>query len=212
VSFYANGALAYLSGPNSVTLRNACDTTYAQAAAFPGRSPALFQALPDGVHALGVESPGIDVFDVAVSAPAVATSNPPTPPATCPFPVTTADSSFVNLGQGEFTPLKLIIASDNSRAYILASNLGSVFVLELGVNTVSAIPLTGNPVPLDASLTADGTTLYVGANDGSVHVVSTVSGGDLEQITFTNNNSSNKTSLCSNIPQTCNPDLVAVQP
>ena len=204
VSFYANGALAYLSGPNSVTLRNACDTSYAQAAAFPGRSPALFQALPDGVHALGVESPGIDVFDVAVSAP--------TPPATCPFPVTTADSSFVNLGQGEFTPLKLIVASDNSRAYILASNLGSVFVLELGVNTVSAIPLTGNPVPLDASLTADGTTLYVGANDGSVHVVSTVSGGDLEQITFTNNNSSNKTSLCSNIPQTCNPDLVAVQP
>ncbi len=211
VSFYANGALAYLSGPNSVTMRNACDTSYAQAATFPGRSPALFQALPDGVHALGVESPGIDVFDVAVSAPPVATSNSPTQ-ATCPFPVTAADSSFVNLGQGDFTPLKLIIAPDNSRAYILASNLGSVFVFDLGVNTVSAIPLTGNPVPLDAGLTVDGTTLYVGANDGSVHVVSAVSGGDLQQITFTNNNSSNKSSLCSNIPQTCNADLIAVQP
>jgi hypothetical protein len=211
VSFYANGALAYLSGPSAVTMRNACDMTYAQAAAFPGRSPALFQALPDGVHALGVESPGIDVFNVAVSAPPVATASSPTQ-TTCPFPVTAADSSFVNLGQGGFTPLQLIIAPDNSRAYILASNLGSVFVFNLGVNTVSAIPLTGNPVPLDASLTSDGTTLYIGANDGSVHVVSTVSGGDLQQITFTSNNNSNKSSLCSNIPQTCNADLVAVQP
>jgi len=124
----------------------------------------------------------------------------------------TANSTFVNLGQGAFTPLKLIVSSDNSKAYILASNLGSVFVFDLGVNTVTALPLTGNPVPLDASLTSDGTTLYVGANDGAIHVVSTVSGGDLQQITFTNNNNSNKTSLCSNIPQTCDPDLVAVQP
>jgi hypothetical protein len=204
VSFYANGALAYLSGPSGVTMRNACDTTYGQAASFPSGTPALFQALTDGVHALGLESPGVDVFDVVVTAP-----NPGT---ICPFPVTTANSTFVNIGQGAFTPLKLIVASDNSKAYILASNLGSVFVFDLGVNTVTALPLTGNPVPLDASLTSDGTTLYVGANDGAIHVVSTVSGGDLQQITFTNNNSSNKTSLCSNIPQTCNPDLVVVQP
>ncbi|PYX40070.1 MAG: hypothetical protein DMG81_07540 [Acidobacteria bacterium] len=131
---------------------------------------------------------------------------------TCPFQVTSATSSFVNLGQGNFTPLKLIVASDSSRAYVLTTNLGSVFVFDLGVNTVSALPMTGNPVPLDAGLTSDGTILYVGANDGSVHVVSAVSGGDLQQITFTNNNSSNKSSLCSNIPQTCNPDLIAVQP
>ena len=103
-------------------------------------------------------------------------------------------------------------APDYSRAYILASDRGSIFVVDLGVNAVSAIPLTGNPVPLDASLTPDGTLIYVGANDGSVHVVSTVSGGDLQQITFSTANNSNKTSLCSNVPQTCNPDLVAVQP
>jgi hypothetical protein len=80
------------------------------------------------------------------------------------------------------------------------------------VNAVSAIPLTGNPVPLDASLTPDGSLMYVGANDGSVHVVSTISGGDLDQITFSTSNSGNKTSLCSNILRTCDPDLVAVQP
>ena len=65
-------------------------------------------------------------------------------------------------------------------------------MVDLGVNAVSAIPLTGNPVPLDASLTPDGTLIYVGANDGSLHVVSTVSGGDLEQITFSTGNNSNK--------------------
>ena len=211
VSFYANGALAYLSGPSGVTMRNACDTTYAQAASFSSGKPALFQALSDGVHALGLESPGVDVFDVQVMAPTPATAGSPSD-TTCPFSVTSANSTFVNIGQGDFTPLKLIVAPDNSKAYILASNLGSVFVFDLGVNTVTALPLTGNPVPLDASLTTDGTTLYVGASDGAIHVVSTVSGGDLQQITFTNNNNSNKTSLCSNIPQTCNPDLVAVQP
>jgi WD40 repeat protein len=215
ISFYANGALAYLAGgaSDAVTMRNACDTTYAQAAIFPGRNPVLFQAVPDGIHALGVESPGVDVFTVQVNAPPVAPAQlPALEEVTCPFPVATADSSFVNLGQGTFTPLKLLIAPDNSKAYVLASNLGSVFVLDLGVNTVSSIPLTGNPVPLDVSLTSDGTTLYVGTNDGSVHVVSTVSGGDLVQITFTGDNTGNKSSLCSNIPQTCNPDLVAVQP
>jgi hypothetical protein len=213
VSFYANGSLAYLAGPSGVTMWNACDTTYAQAAAFSGGSPAIFRALADGVHALGVESPGLDVFTVQVNAPQVAVPVPDPPKLpTCPFPVASPTFNFVNLGQGIFTPLKLLVASDNSRAYILASNLGSVFVVDLGVNAVSSIPLTGNPVPLDASLTPDGTLIYVGASDGSVHVVSTISGGDLQQITFSTDNNSNKSSLCSNIPQTCNPDLVAVQP
>ncbi len=208
---YVNGALVYVAGPNGVSMRNACDTTYGPAAAFSGGHPTLFRAVADGVRAIGVESSRIDIFDVQVQAPHPATS-PTDQSTTCPFTATPTGATFVNLGQGSFTPLKLLIAPDYSRAYILASDLGSVFVVDLGVNAVSAIPLTGNPVPLDASLTPDGTLLYVGANDGSVHVVSTVSGGDLQQITFSTANNSNKSSLCSNIPQTCNPDLVAVQP
>jgi uncharacterized protein YjdB len=214
VSPYANGALAYLSGgqPNAVTMINTCDGTYAQAAAFTvPRLPVIFQAIPDGIHAVGIDPPGLDIFTAKARAPAPATPSLPSS-ITCPFPVSASTPSFVNLGQGNFTPLKLIVAPDNSKAYVLASNLGSVFVYDFGVNTVSAIPLTGNPMPLDASMTSDGTLLYVGASDGAVHVVSTVSGGDLQQITFANNNSTNKGSLCSNIPQTCNPDLIAVQP
>jgi hypothetical protein len=211
VSSYVNGSLIYLAGQNGVSMRNACDMTYGQAASFSSGHPVLFRAVADGIRAIGVESPGVDVFDVTVEAPAPATLNNPSS-TTCPFHVTATNSTFVNLGQGTFVPLKLLLAPDNSRAYILASTLGSVFVVDLGVNAVSAIPLTGNPVPLDASLTPDGSLMYVGANDGSVHVVSTISGGDLDQITFSTSNSSNKTSLCSNILRTCDPDLVAVQP
>lgn len=214
VAPYANGSLLYLSGgdTNAITMRNACDTNYtlADSVTVP-RLPALFQVVPDGVHAIGVDSPGLDIFTHKVVAPAIATTGSPTS-VTCPFTVTHPPPEFVNLGQGEFTPLKLILAPDGARAYILASNLSSVFIYDFGVGTVSAIPLTGGPVPLDATLTSDGTLLYVGAADGSVHVVSTVSGGDLQQVTFTNNNSTNKGSLCSNIPQTCNPDLIAVKP
>ena len=220
VAAYANGALGYLSGGSAspaINLFNTCDTTYGIAASIPvPRLPTMFQVLPDGVHAIGFDPPGVDVFAIKTLAPTPATLTQPNS-TTCPFTVAAPDPpdqefSFANLGQGDFTPLKLIISSDNSRAYILASNLSSIFIYDFGVGTVSAVPLAGSPVPLDASLTTDGTLLYVGTSDGSVHVVSTVSGGDLQQITFTNNNATNKGSLCNNIPQFCNPDVVAVQP
>jgi hypothetical protein len=217
VAPYGNGSLVYLSGgdtASALTMRNSCDTLYGLADSVPiPRLPAFFQVLPDGVHAIGLDPPGVDIFTVKVLAPTPAAIGAPSA-VTCPFTVThpTSAFSFVNLGQGDFTPLKLIVAPDGSKAYILASNLASVFIYNFGVNTVSAIPLTGGPTPLDASLTSDGTVLYVGAADSSVHVVSTVSGGDLQQITFINNNSTNRGSLCSNIPQTCNPDLIAVEP
>ena len=122
-------------------------------------------------------------------------------------------SNFINLGQGDFTPLQLLVRPDNSKAYVLASNLGSVFSFDLGVQTISAIPLAGNPMPLSAGLTADGTLMYVGTSDATVHVLSTISGQDIQQISFPANlNNNNNVGLCSNIPLTCTPDLVAVAP
>lgn len=220
VAPFANGALSYLSGGSAspaINLFNTCDTTYGISASIPvPRLPTMFQAVPDGVHAIGFDPPGVDVFAVKGIGPTPATMSQPNS-TTCPFIVAPPDPpeqefTFANLGQGNFTPLKLIISSDNSKAYILASNLSSIFIYSFGVNTVSAIPLTGGPVPLDAGLTADGTVLYVGTSDGTVHVVSTTSGGDVQQIAFTNDNATNKGSLCSNIPQNCTPDLIAVQP
>jgi len=83
-------------------------------------------------------------------------------------------------------------------------------VFNIPGQTSAAISLFGSPMPLSESLTPDGTELWVGASDGTVHVVSTVAGGDTRQISFPQG-------LCQNsvgqpFPITCNPDLIAVKP
>jgi hypothetical protein len=203
VGFYANGGFAYLNGgaPNALTAYNTCDNSVAEASIPVPRLPALFQVAMDGVHAVGLDSPGLDLFTTA-----------PLPSgATCPYSITTSNT-FIDLGQGEFTPIQLIVTPDSQKAYILTSNLGSVFVYNFGVNTVDAIPLAGNPAPLNASLSADGSQLYVGASDGEVHAISTATGVDLSQITFPPNEGTNNNALCTNIPGSCVPDLLAFQP
>jgi hypothetical protein len=202
ISFFANAGFAYLNGgaPNALTAYNTCDNSVAEATIPVPQIPALFQATLDGVHAIGISSPGVDIFSTTLP-----------PGSTCPYSVTTTNT-FVNLGQGDFTPIQLIVTSDSSKAYILTSNLGSVFIYNFGVNTVDAIPLAGNTAPLGASLSADGSQLYVGAADGDIHAISTATGVDLQQITLPPNNGTNSNSLCTNIPGTCPPDLIAFQP
>jgi hypothetical protein len=203
VSFYANGGFAYFNGgaPNALTAFNTCDNSVAEANIPVPRLPALFQTALDGAHAIGVDSPGLDIL----------TTSPLPANAACPYSVTTTNT-FVNLGQGDFTPIQLIVTPDSQRAYILTSNLGSVFVYNFGVNTVSAIPLAGNVAPLNGSLSADGSQLYVGATDNAVHAISTATGVDLQQIAMPLNNVTNSNAICTNIPGTCAPDLIAFQP
>jgi len=121
-------------------------------------------------------------------------------------------SSF-NLGQTNFVPTQFIISSDGSTAYVVAENLASVLVFNIPNRTSSAIPpLSGNAIPLQAALTPDGTLLYIGASDGTVHVVDTVTGGDIQQISFPQNPTTLQGGLCSEVMFTCNPDLIAVKP
>jgi hypothetical protein len=206
ISFYANGALAFLNGgaPNAVTVYNVCDNSLAETIPVP-EQPTQFQAALDGQHAIGLDSPALQIF-------APTTLIPPTVPATCPFTMTTPAPDLVNLGQADFTPLKMIITSDSSRAYILAKDRGAVFIYNFGVNTVGAIPLTNSPAPVSATLSSDGSQLYVGGSDGAVHALSTTANVDLTEITFPPNNGTNNNALCTNIPGNCLPDLIAFQP
>ena len=124
-------------------------------------------------------------------------------------------ASFFNLGQGNFIPTQLVVSEDSSTAYILAKDannnpLGVILAFNIPNHTTSAISLAGNAIPLQAALTPDGTVLYVGASDGTVHAVSTVAGGDFQEIAF-------PLGLCRNqagspFATTCNPDLLAVRP
>src|SRR5207247_2108133 len=46
------------------------------------------------------------------------------------------------------------------------------------------ISLSGNATPLSASLSPAGELLFVGANDGTDHVINTTTLADTEQVTF----------------------------
>jgi hypothetical protein len=133
--------------------------------------------------------------------------------------VTNSVASF-GLGQGNFIPRQLIISTDGSTAYILADNtssqpLGTILTFNISNQTSPSIALAGNAVPLQASLTPDAAELYVGASDGTVHVINTVVGGDFAQISFPQGASN---TLCPSLtpntapPASCNADLVAVRP
>jgi WD40 repeat protein len=95
---------------------------------------------------------------------------------------------------------------------VITNNLGSVLVFNIGNQTSSAIPLAGDAIPVQASLTPDGARLYIAAADGQVHVLDTEGGNDIQQVSFPTDVSTFQAGLCVGTTITCNPDLIAVKP
>lgn len=90
-----------------------------------------------------------------------------------------------------------------------------VIVFNLTTQVPSYISLAGNATPLSASLGPAGDLLFVGADDGALHVINTTTLADTEQITFP----FPQNTLCygpgnpiTQAPVLCLPDLVAVRP
>jgi trimeric autotransporter adhesin len=166
----------------------------------PFTPPPPFTAPTTTTAILAVDSPGIDVFRVARA------------PTGCSSTATAGTATSFNLGRGNFVATQLIVSQDETRAFIIASDRGSVLVLNIGNQTSSAIPLAGDAVPIQASLTPDGTVLYVAAADGQVHVLDTESGGDILQISFPTDPTTFQAGLCNGSNFTCNPNLIAVKP
>jgi len=154
----------------------------------------------------------IDSNDFTCNAPFFY-SDPPT------FNGFAAGTSF-NLGQGAFTPLLMQVTGDGTQVIIVAEHLPAVLIFDINSGTTSAISLVNNADPLAASATLDGTQVFVGSCDGnptnpntcgSVHIVNTQQGGDLQQGVYTNFNTND--SMCNNLPGTqCLPNLIAVRP
>jgi len=199
VAFFAEGAFGYIAGgtPAGVMVRRTCDNGEADAVTTPG-VPTLITPLPNAKQMLAVESPRVDLINVNAT------------PSGCTPTVSDTVTSF-DLGHGTFVPTQVIVSSDGSIAYILASGLNSILVFNIGAQTSSSISLVGNPVPLSESLSADGTLLIVGSSDGLLHTVQTATGVDVGQAQF-------PLGLCQNTAGqkftgvTCNPDLVVVKP
>ncbi len=224
VSFLPEGGFAYLAGgaTSSITAWKTCtDAQEAAQTVTTPSTPAFIKALSKSLtvggvtfdgSVLAVDSPGIDLFGAKTSIPVPPTGSCPLDLTNSTLDITTSSSAFFNLGQGSFVPTQLILSQDGTRAYILASNLGSVLVFNVGNQTSSAIPLSGDAIPIQASLTADGTRLYLAAADGQVHVLDTQTGGDIQQISFPTDATTLQAGLCVGTTVTCNPDLIAVKP
>jgi len=200
VSFLSEGAFAYLAGgsPSAVTVRRTCDNGLADTVSTPV-IPAFIKTLPDATQVLAVDPPSIDLIGVN------------TTPTGC-TPAVADSFSSVNLGQGNFVPTQLIVSEDGKAAYILASNLNSVLIFNISGQLPASMSLAGNATPIQAALTPDGKLLYVVATDGLLHVLSTVSGGDFQQISFPQGFYFCQNPAGGSAGFTCNPDLLALKP
>lgn len=202
VTFLAQGAFAYIAGgtASGLTVGRTCDNAILNPVTTPA-TPAIIKTLPNATQILGLQPPLIDVINVL----------PPLPITGCQPTINNSVQSF-NLGQSTFTPKQLLVAPDGTKAYIVSSNLPSILVFDVTNQISSAIPLNGNTAPLQAALTLDGNLLYVAADDGLIHVLSTLSGGDIADISFPSTPTT-PDYLCPNTPPVaCKPDLIAIQP
>jgi hypothetical protein len=189
ISFLPQGSSAAISGgtASGITLRDTITGAQIGAAIQTPHTPAFIKALPDGKTVLAVDSPGLDLIDTS-----------------------TSNVTSLNFGQGNFTPKQFFVSSDGSRAYVLASDLSVILVMDLTTHASSVLSLAGGVTPLAAALTPDGGALYVGGSDGQVHVINTSLGLDIQQIVFEKNLCLDSVGNSATTP--CLPDIIAVRP
>ncbi len=205
-AFSPEGGFAFLSGGGIATGLS----TFTTCTAAPGptiatnSAPSFVLPLPDATQVLVLDPPNMDIITVNAG------SIPPFTFPSCMPPVTLADTSSINLGLGNFTPTQMLLSPDGTKAYIISSQLSSIVVFDIIGQTTSAFALTGNTSPVQAAISADGDILAVAATDGTVHMINTIAGGDITQITFPQN-------LCVNTAgqpysSTCKPNLIVGKP
>lgn len=131
-----------------------------------------------------------------------------------PFPSPGFDYQHFNFGVGTFHPISFFVYPDGSRAFVVTTDFSSVLVYNFNTNSLSgSIPLVGNAIPISASFTVDGTLVYVATNDGTVHEVNTLSGTDVQQISFPNlPNVNNPFCAYGSTTIPCTLDLLSVKP
>ncbi len=197
VTIAESGYFGYIAQPGAIAVRETCDN--AQVKTLAAGNPTLITSTPDATRIVAADSPNFDVVTTATSgsggcSPATVPGNNDTI-ATVPAP-----SAFTATA----AQLNALIPSPDSAHVYLTSDQPSVFDYNVAAGTVTAIPLTGTGVTaFTGGLTLDATTLYVGASDQKVHVITTPTGSDSFQIPVT---------LTCAAMTPCLPNLVAVRP
>lgn len=218
VTFIGNGTLGYIAGgdPAGSAFLPICDDP-STGSIGPVALPSQFiRALPDGQSALALNVSNIQSVTAAIAGTGC------TPPRGS-LSITNNPGVAASVGVSNFTPTQFFLSPDGSTAYILgqtgsgANGARLPFILAFNTTTQNTadISLAGNATPLSASVSPAGDFLFVGADDGAVHVIDTLTQVDIQQVAlpFPQN------SICigpgnppTQPPVTCNPDLVAVKP
>jgi hypothetical protein len=205
IVFSSTGSFALLSGggaPSTLAIRNTCDNSLVSLAAPGVPVPPLFLTMvpagnvpmgnatipvlqPDGLDLFfGLDNTGIDIIATNASAGPLTTL--------CPQLITLAQTTqnttflptHIDIGQGTFHPIDFFISPGSTQAYIVASDRSSILVFDFSTGSVSAIPLVNNTTPLSASMTVDGTLIYVAGSDGLLHEVNTALALDEMDVSF----------------------------
>jgi len=232
VAFSADGSFAYVTGTpgaSSVSGFATCDSTNVFNDVTLQATPLAIRPLPNqqldparnwAQPVVAFDPPYVEKFGVKViQAPL------PLKQFTCNGTSVVHDTdippTFFNLGLGSFTPLLMQVAGNGTQVIVVAQNVPAVLVLDMTAGTTTAIPLANNPTLRAAAASPDGSQVFVAACDGihpdhpdtcnSVHIVNLLTGGDTQEVVFTNINTSD--SMCNNLPGIpCLPDLIAVKP
>jgi hypothetical protein len=170
VAISAQGGLTDVAGsnPGGIDVRATCDQSEVQTLA--ATAPTLIQAIPNGTGAVAADSPSVDVI-----------TTPGTLSTGCPITPSSTVASF-DLGAGPLTAGQLFMSSDSSRAWII-SNLPELLEFTIQSSSTTVIPFSGNGVVgYSGGVTPDGSQVYVGASDGTVHVINVASGSDAQTI------------------------------
>jgi len=187
----AQGGLTYIAGttPSQIDVRSTCN----EAEVTPGLSatnPTLIKAIPNGTGAVATDSPSLDVV-----------STPGTLSGGCPV-TTQSTIQSVNMGVHAFNARQVFMSPDGSRAWVI-SDLPEMIYLNLQSLSPVVIPYAGGVTAYSGGITLDGSQVYVGASDGTVHRLITASSSDVQQIPVGLKDANGNATV---------PNLVAVQP
>jgi hypothetical protein len=240
VAFSADGSFAYVAGtPGAASVSGfaTCDLANNLPGVPISGAPFAVRPLPNlqldplgrlAQSVLALDPPNADIFTVAIEQNPLIEQPPNSGHFFCQAPTVQLDdtvpSHTMNLGQGNFTPLYMQVVGNGSQVIVVADKIPAVLVVDVNQQATTPIALVNNAVPRAASASTDGSQVFVAACDaftnndptqpcasGSVHIVNTLSGGDLQQVPFVNLNTNN--SMC-NQPAgpPCFPNLIAVRP
>jgi hypothetical protein len=190
----AQGGLTYITGsnPDEVDIRSTCNQSEVQTCS--ANAPNLIGAIPNGTGAVAADSPSVDLISLNSNPPATLSPG-------CPIITQSTLTSF-DMGVGPFNARQLFFSSDSSRAWII-SDLPELIYFNLLSSTPVVIPYEGGATGYSGGITLDGSEVYIGASDGSVHRIDVTSGADVQQLGVSLKDANGNLVI---------PDLVTVQP